>query len=94
MRIPKQIKIGAYVYAITFKKNLMFNDRKVAGLCENDKMVITLEEDANKIDKEVAFMHECLHAISYCHEFKLSEKAVEALDHTLVAFLKNNKLTF
>jgi len=94
MRIPKTVKIGAYIYKIIHKSKVTHKGVSLTGLCDNDSFEIVLEKGLSGAELMVVFMHECLHAIEYCHEIKLGENKVKRLDHAIVAFLTDNNLRF
>jgi hypothetical protein len=94
MRIPKEVKVGAYTYKVRRLKKVSKEGKECWGLCDHKKFTISLQKDLTGIDLKVTFIHECLHAIEYAYEITLGEKKINKLDNYLVAFFLDNNVNF
>jgi len=92
MRIPKTVVIAGHTITIKYKKEIIYNGSNCWGLYCDDKHIIYLKMGMEKSRKSEVFLHECIHAIEFIHNLKLSEKSVNLLGIELFAFIRNNKI--
>jgi hypothetical protein len=77
---------------VVYARKLTMDDKNCWGTYDDDKRRIMLKYGMDPYRKGEVFLHEVIHAISFIHNFELSEKAVNTLAIELVAFIRNNKL--
>jgi len=93
MKIPKKrVKIGVHTYTIAWQRIILSEDKEVDGVCDHEKMEITLSDKLKETQLQETFIHECLHAIEETYKINLGESRINALAPALLAFLKDNKL--
>ena len=93
MRIPREVKVGAYTWKVVYKKVIIFEGGECDGLCDSDNFIIYLSKTRckNRQNLEETFLHECLHAIEKSINLDIGEDAVTRVATGLYAFLKDNK---
>ena len=89
IEIPKQIKIGAYNYRITYVPNLAY-DYKLLGQSLADKQVIKVDPDTTDETKNVTLWHEIVHAISDVFSCELDERNVDRIAQGVAALLRDS----
>jgi hypothetical protein len=60
IKIPGSFKLAGVVWTVKEVPGL-----EDLGLCHRDKQLIELNSDNNLVTKEIAFIHEVIHAIKY-----------------------------
>lgn len=100
MTIPKSIKIKTKKYDIVYDKELLRDDN-CYGRVYHAKLKIFLDETQSKSQRELAFLHEVLHAVVHCSSLRndladrnLQEKVVTGIAEDLLLVLQENKLDF
>lgn len=94
MKIPKTIKIGPHVYAITYEKGFLENHNAYAQT-RNSKTQIILDPDVSQSQLEESFIHEILHAIDnqiLMFDRGKDEEPISRLAPRLLEVLKENNL--
>ena len=89
MKIPKQIQIAGHVYDV--KKSRKTADKEhVNGKIYYDQCEILLCDDCvlNKQEREVSFLHECLHAIFFTLNYPQDEDRIVCLSELLYQVIK------
>ena len=61
---PSTLRVMGRDYTVTFEKEATFKSA-AAGLCDNQKMTITIMEDQHPVEELDTVIHELLHAIWY-----------------------------
>jgi hypothetical protein len=61
---PKVLRVMGRDYVVTFEKEATFKS-PAAGLCDNQKMTITILDDQHPTEELDTLIHELLHAIWY-----------------------------
>ena len=82
MKIPKQIKIGAFNIDIKLVPGLV-DDGNMSG-----EQTILINDDLSQKEKELTLLHEIIHAINPA----FSEKEVEWLSRALYQVFNDNHL--
>jgi len=89
VKIPKEIKIGAFSYSIKMVEGLE-NDYHLLGQCLTDKGIIKLEMHSIPQVKDATLLHEVVHAINDVFVCKIDDECVERIAQGLAEILKNN----
>ena len=71
---PKELRVMGRDYIIVFEKETTFKS-SAAGLCDNQKMIITIMEDQHPVEELDTVIHELLHAI--WHHMSMGEHLPE-----------------
>jgi Zn-dependent peptidase ImmA (M78 family) len=71
---PKILRVMGRNYKVTFEKEATFKSA-AAGLCDNQKMTITIMEDQHPAEELDTVIHELLHAI--WHHMSMGEHPPE-----------------
>ncbi len=93
MKIPKSIIIGPYDIEIIYKEKVIVDDEEQDGCYDQKNQTIEIRKGTSLQRKQVVFVHEVIHALIDIYKVpakKGEELLVEALDHAVVAFFKNN----
>ena len=98
MKIPKQIKIGGFMFNVKESKQIAIEGNGY-GSTHHTTQTIYIDPDSTPQKKEQTFLHEMMHGIwnqvglnkrEYTH--KQEEEIIDALSHGLYQVLKDNKL--
>ena len=95
MKIPNTIKIGAHVYDIVFRDDMIDSN---FGVCRPSKLKIFIDSTVPSSQQEETFIHEVLHAIfsqigmNDPNHPEDEEKQIQPLGHAVYLFLKENNL--
>lgn len=71
---PKMLRVMGRDYKIVFEKEATFKS-SAAGLCDNQKMIITILDDQHTAEEIDTVIHELLHAI--WHHMSMGEHPPE-----------------
>lgn len=71
---PKALRVMGRNYSVVFEKEATFKST-TAGLCDNQKMLITILEDQHPAEELDTVIHELLHAI--WHQMSMGEHLPE-----------------
>ena len=71
---PKNLRVMGRNYSIVFEKEATFRS-STAGLCDNQKMVITIMDEQHPAEELDTVIHELLHAI--WHHMSMGEHPPE-----------------
>lgn len=71
---PKILRVMGRAYTIVFEKEATFKS-SAAGLCDNQKMIITILDDQHTAEEIDTVIHELLHAI--WHHMSMGEHPPE-----------------
>lgn len=82
--LPSQIKAGPHLYSVVRKPV-----RGCNGLCETDKLLITIAPRLRRSKGQEICLHEALHAI-WPANLPWEEKVIEALTPVLLQLLQEN----
>lgn len=95
-KIPKEIKVGSFVYKIKRMPNLVHNDKECWGLCLPSIFEIHLDSKAPLERIKIILMHELLHAIcDYYHVEDINNEEKFCTDFAIylnILFAQNPKL--
>ena len=100
MKIPKKIKIRAFVYTVTENQDVA-NEGNVFGSTHLRRQKIFIEPSETQQKKEHTFIHEIIHAVwnqiglntrVNKDNPKLEEEIIDGLSHGLYQVLKDNNL--
>lgn len=97
MKIPKEVKIGPYLYKVELVKHLKEGKNDMFGLCNFGELKISLRTKSvynKKIDiaplvLEATFIHEVLEAINYHYELRLKHSNISSLETILIDVFKD-----
>jgi len=91
VKIPKEIKIGARIYKVGFKDNLLRDDAN-RGQVYWHKQEMELSPNLHPQQLSVTFLHECIHIIDehIGARIGLTEENTTALSEGLYQLLKDN----
>jgi len=92
MRIPDSVKIGPYTYRVEFCEAVVDheNAKLLYGQVDHMQHWIRLGNTFPPDHQAVTFLHEVLHALDAAYDLDLSERQIDLLGVTLMAFLKDN----
>lgn len=71
---PKTLRVMGRDYMIVFEKEATFKS-SAAGLCDNQKMVITILDEQHPVEELDTVIHELLHSI--WHQMSMGEHTPE-----------------
>ena len=89
VKIPAEIKIGAYEYRLSLDANLREDEERDGTICFR-KEEITVAGKAPMMRKNTALIHEVLHLADKNYEMQLNESQICQLSHAVAEFLFNN----
>lgn len=89
VKIPREIKIGAYNYKVVYAPNLVY-DHKLLGQALAEKQLIRIEPDTTPQTKEVTLWHEIVHSINDVYGCELDENNIDRIAQGITAILKND----
>lgn len=91
MKIPKKVKVGPYIYKVTYHKKLHDEQGQVLwGQALYQKQLIQIQKNMSRDRQNVVFLHEALHAIVELIGQQLPEDTHIALSAALYTFLRDN----
>ena len=76
---PQTLRVMGRNYEVIFEKENSFKSSS-AGLCDNQKMIITIMEEQHPAEELDTIIHELLHAI--WHHMSMGEHPPEEADHS------------
>lgn len=86
---PKEIYIGGSVYKIKFVRTVL-RDHGNAGCCDPEKKEIRIKYGQSPKETFSTFVHECIHALEFEHDLRISHKLVYQLELAVMDFLMQN----
>ena len=89
IKVPSQIRIGAYEYCIKYREGLVKHAGST-GQCYTSDATIWIDPDELKQVKDVTFFHEVIHCISDVERLGLEESDIDRIAHCLVRILREN----
>jgi len=89
VKIPKEIKIGAFPYKVGFVPNLLVTESRM-GECNHVQLKIGIDPIIPDITKASTLIHEVLHLIDRNSKCDLGEDNMERIANGMTEFLYNN----
>lgn len=91
MKIPNEVKIGAFRYTVNFVDGIMSDEHRFGELFPR-KLEINIEKTLNPQRFWGTLLHEVIEAINCENELEISHQVIEVLTNNLLAFLLDNNL--
>jgi len=89
VKIPKEIKIGAWKYGVDLVRGLKIKDG-YWGDTRHTRHTLAIDKDLPNLERDSTLIHEVLHIIDQQFVLKLSEEDITRLENGLAEFLFNN----
>lgn len=98
MIIPKNVKVGNFVYTVEVTEDPILLDYQVcSGICDNHNQLIQIDAGLTEQNKERVFLHELIHAMCMDKELHFgdeTEHVVDNLAKSLHGIILDNPILF
>lgn len=94
MNFPKIVYINDTSYHIRFLKRLKYEGEDVVSLFCPDERTIFIKLGMSDSKTMQTFIHECLHAIEFEYDLKISHKLIYKMEDPILKFIYQNILEF
>lgn len=98
MIIPREVKVGNFVYDVEITDEPILLDYQVCmGICDSQNQVIRIDENLTGQNKERVFLHELFHAMTVDKELDFgedTEHVIDTLAKSLHGVLVDNPMLF